>query len=83
MITVPPKQQFAPPTTTEIYNEAIKRVIPKHTEYSNSCTLQTFLSWIDEWNKTLPTDPVPRDLLFSYNPNILFKCLQYFVPKAQ
>ena len=59
--------------------EAVKGVVPRNTctEKNNEWAWKNFLDWRSTRSEKLPSDPVPRDLLSSSDPNLLCKWLVF------
>ena len=82
-ISFSPEDNHSSPKTvicSSYYNRDLQQScqgsFPKHTKYSKCWAFWTFPSWINEQNKTLPTNPMPRDLLFNNIPEVVSKCLE-------
>ena len=60
--------RFAPPVSEVHFVEAAKGVVPKNTKKNNAWGERAFRAWVEERNKTMPSDPVPEDL---FSPTVL------------
>ena len=48
-------------------------VVPMKKKKNNAWGERAFLAWVEEWNKVMPSDPVPNGLLACYYASIVSK----------
>ena len=75
--------RFATPVSEVHFVEAAKGVVPMNTKRNNAWGERAFRAWVEERNKTMPSDPVPDDLLACHDPTIVSKYMRYFVLEAR
>ena len=76
-------ERFANPVTTEDLAVAAKGVVPVNTKNSTEWALRNLNNWMEDRNRKVPGDKVPRDLLSVVDAEVLCKWLCCFVQETR